>query len=339
LTAFGIAWADASSFVNTVNGVTNAVPKNYVPPLVSNGSLCMLVDYLGGQAQRSYVRMTPTIFWEGHRYGPPKDQLIPFGHFETDVAVGGRTLDAPATWSQTLDTRSAVVTCRNTYGNGLTVETEAFCPFVGDIVVVRKRVSASNPALKSARLIFSYAFGAPRRVTCTSAWNATAQRAEFRFEADAHQPCTGIVAVFADRPVEGLATGQTAKLAVDLALESGKPSEVTFFLVFEDSLGGKDVAGRTLQAQTHILEQGFERSLAEHRKAWAAYWDESYVRLPDAKLERAYCTAQYHLRANATRWSFPVGIFNTHWAGRFFGWDEMFCYQALVSSNHREVAR
>ena len=83
----------------------------------------------------------------------------------------------------------------------------------------------------------------------------------------------------------------------------------------------------------------FSGDFAEHRKAWDAYWDESFVRLPDARLETAYNTAQYHLRANATRWSFPVGIFNTHWAGRFFGWDEMFCYQALVSSNHRDIAR
>jgi hypothetical protein len=61
--------------------------------------------------------------------------------------------------------------------------------------------------------------------------------------------------------------------------------------------------------------------------------------VPDANIQRMYDTAQYHLRANATRWSFPVGIFNTHWSGRFFGWDEMFCYQALVSSNHKEIAQ
>ncbi len=63
------------------------------------------------------------------------------------------------------------------------------------------------------------------------------------------------------------------------------------------------------------------------------------MRLPDERLENVYRTAQYHLRSNATRWSFPVGIFNTHWAGRYFGWDEMFCYQALASSNHLDISR
>ncbi len=336
----------ASPFVNTVDGVSNAVPKGYVPPLVSNGSLCMLIDYLGGQAQTRYVNMTPTIFWEGRRYGPPKDQLIPFGHFETEVAAEGQKLSAPAQWSQTLDTHSARVSCRNAYGNGLVVETEAFCPFAGDLVVVRKRVTSAAPAPRTARLTFTYRFTspgneskAPRRVTCDSAWNDASKRAEFRFQADAHRPCEGLVAVFADRAVTAAVDGQTAALSADLALDNGKPAEVTFCLLFADSLDGKDFEARAAQQQAQALQLGYGGLFADHRKAWAAYWEESYVRLPDAKLETAYTTAQYHLRANATKWSFPVGIFNTHWAGRFFGWDEMFCYQALVSSNHRDIAR
>ena len=56
-------------------------------------------------------------------------------------------------------------------------------------------------------------------------------------------------------------------------------------------------------------------------------------------MEKAYNTAQYHLRANSTEWSFPVGIFNTHWAGKFFGWDEMFCFQGLASSNHLAISK
>ena len=336
----------ASRFVNTVSGVSNAVPPGYVPPLVSNGSLCMLIDYLGGQAQNSYVRMTPTIFWAGHRYGPPKDQLVPFGHFETGVEVAGQKLSVPERWTQTLDTESARVSCRNEYGNGLTVETDVFCPFAGDLVVVRKRVSAANPAVRSARLIFTYRFTPPgnenkppRRVTCDSAWNQVSKRSEFRFQADAHRPCEGLVTVFADHPVTGAVNGQTAALSADLALGDGKPAEVTFCLLFADSLDGQDYEVRLQNLQERVLREGFDGLFAAHRKSWGAYWAESYVRLPDARLETAYNTAQYHLRANATRWSFPVGIFNTHWAGRFFGWDEMFCYQALVSSNHRDIAR
>jgi hypothetical protein len=329
-----------------VNGVSNAVPKGYVPPLVSNGSLCMLVDYLGGQTQKAYVKMTPTIFWEGRRYGPPKDQLIPFGHFETDVFVDGKKCGLPATWTQTLDTKAALVACRNVYDHGVTVETAVFCPFACDLVVIKKRVSSTNPAVRSARLTFTYRFTppgqenkTPRRVTCASSWDESAQKAEYRFQADAHQPCDGLVSVFADKSVTAVIDKQVAALTTEIALDTGKPVDVTFYLLFADSLDGKDFAERAAALQARALQLGYDGLFAEHQQAWSSYWDESYVRLPEAKLETAYNTAQYHLRANATRWSFPVGVFNTHWAGRFFGWDEMFCYQALVSSNHRDIAR
>ena len=346
LVVVGAFAGEASRFVNPVSGVSNAVPPGYVPPLVSNGSLCFLVDYLGGQAQNRYVRMTPTLFWAGRRYGPPNDQLIPFGYFETEVEAAGQKLSVPARWTQTLDTKSALVSCRNVYDHGLTVETEVFCPFMGDLVVVRKRVSTAMPAITSARLSFTYRFTPsanenkpPRRVTCATSWNDADRRAEFRFQADAHRPCEGLVAVCADQAVTAAVNGQIAVLSADLTLAVDRPADVTFCLLFADSLDGKDYAARLAYLQQRVLREGFDGLFAEHRKSWSDYWAESYVRLPDAKLERMYNTAQYHLRANATRWSFPVGIFNTHWAGRFFGWDEMFCYQALVSSNHRDIAR
>ena len=336
----------ASSHLNTVSGSTNAVPKGYVPPLVSNGSLCMLVDYMGGQTQRSYVNMTPTIFWAGRRYGPPKDQLIPFGHFDTDVFAEGQKQTLPAKWTQTLDTKSATVNCRNEYGSGLVVETAVFTPLSRDLIVIKKRVSSTNPAMHSCRLTFNYRFTdkgnanrQPRRVTDTCAWNESSQSAEFRFQADAYRACDGILSVFSDTPVTAVIDKQAVALTSDFALEAGKPVEVTFFLLFADSLDGQDYLERAAKQKALVRQVGCAGLLAEHVKAWGAYWDESYVHLPEAKLEAAYCTAQYHLRANATRWSFPVGIFNSHWAGRFFGWDEMFCYQALVSSNHRDIAR
>lgn len=337
---------DAACHLNTVNGVSNAVPAGYVPPLVSNGSLCMLIDYLGGQMQQDYVKMVPTIFWAGRRYGPPKDQLIPFGHFETDVFVEGKKCGLPVTWTQTLDTKAALVTCSNRYDNGLVVETSVFTPLGRDMVVVRKRLSSANAAIRSARLTFHYRFTptggenhAPRRVVGTGAWNEAAKRAEFRFQADGHQPCDGLVSVFADKTVTAVIDKQVAALTTEIALDASKPVDVTFYLLFADSLDGNNYAERAAKMTGQVRRDGYEGLVGEHRQAWSAYWDASYVRLPDAELERVYSTAQYHLRANATRWSFPVGVFNTHWSGRFFAWDEMFCYQALISSNQRDIAR
>ena len=336
----------ASPHQMTVSGTTNSVPRSYVPPLVSNGSLSMLVDYQGGQSQRAHHRMTPAIWWAGRRYGPPNDQLIPFGYFEQELSVDEQKCVPPATWTQTLDTKAAVVTCRGEYGDAVTVETVVFTHLAHDLVVVKKRLSPKNPHTKSVRLTFKYQFTppskenrVPRRSACESSWNDATQSAEFRFQLDGHRPCDGIIAVFSDRPVTATVDRQVAALSSEVALDAATPVEMTFYLLFADSLDGKDYMERASKLRETARKDGFDGLLAAHRKAWAAYWDESYVRIPDPPLQNAYCTAQYHLRANATKWSFPVGIFPTHWAGRFFGWDEMFCYQALISSNHRDIAR
>lgn len=330
----------------TVSGKTNSVPQGYVPPLVSNGSLSMLVDYQGGQSQHAYQRMTSGIWWAGRRYGPPNDQLIPFGHFEQELSVDGRKCGPHAAWTQTLDTKAAVMTCRNDYDNGLSVETSVFTPLAHDLVVVRKRLVARNPGVRSVRMTFKYQFTppgnenrAPRRVTSAGAWNEASRSAEFRYQADGHRPCDGIVSIFSDQPVTAAINKQAVALTSEIMLDAVKPVEVTTCLLFADSLDGKDYLERAVKLREWVKLEGYAGLLAEHRLGWAAYWGESYVRVPDERLEKAYCTAQYHLRVNATKWSFPVGIFNTHWAGRFFGWDEMFCYQALISSNHRDIAR
>lgn len=335
-----------SPYVCTVSGEQGAIPRGYVPPMVSNGSLCMSIDYQGGQSQRAVAGMTPGICWAGRRYGPPHDQLVPFGHFEQKLSVDGKACAAPATWTQTLNTKAAVVTCRNDYDNGLSVETAVFTPLSHDLIVVKKRFLASSAGVRVARMAFHYQFTppgngnhAPRRVTGTCAWNEASGSAEFRYRADGYRPCDGVISVFSDKTAAAAIDKQAVTLSSEITLDAAKPLEVTTYLLFADSLDGKDYLQRAAKLRELARQQGYDGLLAAHQKAWAAYWDESYAHVPNERLERVYCTAQYHLRANATQWSFPVGIFNTHWAGRFFGWDELFCYQALASSNHLAISR
>ncbi len=331
-------------FESTASGSQDALPAAYVPPMVSNGSLCMLIDYEGGQSQRSYVNMTPGIWWAGRRYGP--DQMVPFGHFEQELSADGTVWKTPTSWTQTLNTREAVVTCRSDYGGAVTVETVVFVHLAHDLVVVKKRISARDPGLRSVRLAFKYQFTppgndnrVPRRTVCSAELPADAGSADFLYQVDGHLPLDGTISVFSDKPATAAIDGQMAVLSADVALDAARPSEMTFYLSFADSMDGKDYLDRAAQLKTRVRQAGFDGMLASHREEWGKYWEESYVRIPDERLEKVYCTAQYHLRANATRWSFPVGIFPTHWAGKYFGWDEMFCYQALISSNHPGIAR
>jgi len=336
----------ADPFQSTVTGAMETLPPGYVPPLVSNGSLSLQVDWLGGQRQQFFRGMKPGLWWAGRRYGPPKDQLVPFGHFRHDLVVDGQKLGPPQRWTQTLDTKQARVSCANEYDAGVTAETTVFVPLTDDLLVVRRRIVARDARPHTVRMTFEYQFTppgdenvVPRRTTCTSQVNAAAQCADLQFQVDGHRPASGVICVFADQPVEVAVDKQRVTLAAEATLDAAHPLERTFFVLFADSLDGRDFAQRAERLRAEARQTGFAGLWAAHQRHWAAYWDQSFVQLPHEPLQRAYCTAQYHLRANATKWSFPVGIFPTHWAGRFFGWDEMFCYQALVSSNHAAIAR
>lgn len=334
---------------STVSGTPDSLPRSYVPPLVSNGNLSMLIDYEGGQSQRTYAgNMTPSIWWAGRRYGPPHDQLVPFGHFEQVLSCGGQTLKAPARWAQSLDTHDAVVICRADYADALTVESTVFVPLGEDIVVIRKRLLPAKPLATPVRIELKYDFSAPgpkrlapKRSTIAPRWNAKTASLDVDYQIDGYRMYDGVLSILCDRTATPHIdqASRTFSLATEVPLAAGKPADVTFFLTFADTFDGKGHHARSARLRQLVRTEGFAGLLSGHQRQWAAFWDESSVRVPGERLEKAYYAALYDLRCNATRWSFPVGIFNTHWAGRYFGWDEVFCFLGLASSNHLSISR
>jgi hypothetical protein len=338
--------ADGSVHQLTVTGKQQSAPRGYVPPVLGNGNLCLQVDYEGCQSQRAYAKMIPGILWAGRRYGPPGDQLVPFGHFEQALSCDGKPCRTPSSWQQTLNTKDALTDCQCDYGDSLTVQSTVFVPLAQDLVAVKKRFVSKDQAAHTVRIEFNYLFSPPgktnqppRRVTMTPQWKADSKSLDVAYHVDGYRACDGVVSVLADGPVTPRIDQQTFSLAADLAIDAASPKEITFYLVFADSLDGKDYQQRMAQLKSLVRAQGFAGLLETHKQQWASYWDESYVRVPDQPMEKAYYTSQYHLRTNATKWSFPVALFNTHWAGRFFGWDEMFAYLGMASSNHLSVAK
>ena len=330
----------------TASGTLESLPRSYVPPLLSNGGLTMLVDYQGCQFQRAYAGMTPGVWWAGRRYGPPKDLLIPFGHFEQEVSCNGKSYKTPSHWTQSLDTREALTTCQCDYGDALTVETTVFIPLSKDLVAIRKRISSKDPAARSARLEFKYDFSAPGRTSAAPVrsvikpqWNAKTASLDVDYQIDGYRVYDGLLAIVCDKPATPRIENRTFSLSAEVALPPGQQSEITFYLLFADSFDGQDYRLRAAQLKTLVKSEGFNGLLAEHRREWAAYWAESEIRIPEKRMQEVYDTAQYHLRANATQWSFPVAVFNTHRAGRYFGWDETFCLLGLASSNHLAISR
>jgi hypothetical protein len=336
--------ARAIAHETAVSDENGSTPKGYVPPLVSNGNISLQVDYEGCQFQQTYARLTPCIFWAGRRFEPPKAPLVSFGHFEQDLSVDGKACKRPTHWQQSLDTDAGLVRCRCDYDDVLSVETTAFVPLDQDFVVVHKRLVPRRPGVGSARVAFKYQFSPdkenvpPRRVAMGTP-KASETGIEIPYQFDGYQFCDGVIQLLADRPVTAQIDRQIFCLSADLAMEGRKPAEITFYLVLADSMDGKTFRQRAARMKAIIEAKGFARLLADHQHQWARYWAESFVRLPVERMEKAYYTAQYHLRINTTKWSMPIALLNTHWAGLFFAWDESFVCLGLASSNHLAMSQ
>jgi hypothetical protein len=337
-----------SSFVNTVKGISDTPPEGYVPPLVSNGSLSMLIDYKGGQTQQKYANLTPGIYWAGRKYGPVPDELIPFGHFQQALIVNGKEYKDPVSWEQTLDAEKAIVTCKNDYGNDLSVETVIFTHMDHDLIVIKKKITSKSSDIHAAEIALKYQFTQPgdanvlpRRVKSECKFDEKSQSVRFQYEADGHalRLFKGVISLFADKQTEAYIDNQMVYMSAKMDLSKDKTAEITYYLLFSDSMDGDDYLERANELESKIKQEGFAGLEKSHIEGWEEYHQECFVHLPDAQMERVYNTAQYHLRANATKWSFPVGIYPNHWHGRYFGWDETFCFQALASSNHLSISK
>jgi hypothetical protein len=108
----------------------------------------------------------------------------------------------------------------------------------------------------------------------------------------------GTVTVFSDAPA---ARAETIDKGLRLTLDRPRGT-VRFFLVFRDSLDARkpDVA--------FVRAAGWDGLLRAHTDAWRAFWGDTYISIPDARIQEIYYTALYNLKCWSTAWSIPVGI-------------------------------
>lgn len=302
---------------------STSVTAQYVPPPLGNGQLSVMLDYEGAQRQQAYPgHLTPMIWWAGRRYESRLREYVPFGYVEQD---GG----AVASWRQSLEPRTGSMTTACVYADGRQIDTEAFVHLEQSVLAFRKTFTGS--------LTFHYTLAQPgtsrllpKRMQILP--SVCPNGVDIAYTLAGQEPYHGVVSVLCDRPAKVAVAGNRFSLTV-------AEGPASFYLLFVDSMEHADVLEATCALKQQVKELGYDGLFAGHCQAWAAYWDEAYVRLPSAKQSEVYLTAQYHLRISATPWSIPTGIFGTHWHGRYFGFDEHFSYMALASSGHLEIAR
>lgn len=272
----------------------------YVPPAVGNGDLSVQIDREGAMAQKSYCEMIPGIRRAGYRYDNPTGRLIPLGYFTQSLSGLGEL----TRWEQSLETDDGVVECDCSYSDGTHIRTTVFCHLGKNILVIRKELETTL----DGHFEFIYHLDPPRaKVT---------QQGEFKlaYKVDGMEQYEGTVSVTADVPVK--ASWQDGQLRLSTTARS-----CTFFIAFDEETTASG-----------------EELLAESRELWREFWNEGYVRIPSPRLQQVYQASLYHLRISTTRWSIPTGIFETHWNGLYFGFDEYFNMMGLMTAGHVESA-
>ena len=279
-----------------------AAVRKYVPFPLGNGDLSFQVDYLGGMKQRRWPGgMIPGIYRAGYRYNNVDGHsLVPFGYFDWE------NQDEPLDWTQAFDSDSALCTCVCEYDGGLSVRTELFCMLNRNIIGIRRRVSGKQrPALH-------YFLDAPRMKL------RAGSNGRIDYSIDTVNSPSGTIWLVSSAQKSFL-NGNGFELAAD-------DYELTAFIAF----GNAEAA--------YAASQGFDKLLEENRTEWGTFWAESRISDIEESLLRVCRTAEYHLRISSTRWSIPVGLFPTHWQGRYFGFDEFFSCCGLAATGHLKDA-
>lgn len=282
----------------------SAENKRYVPVPVGNGDLSLLIDYHGSMEQHEYsCNMVPQIWRAGVRSDSVGFPLVSMGY----LLIKPQSQSETVSWSQTLDTNCAMTESMVTYADGSMTEAQTFCSLAANIIVMRRKFTGNAP------FQLEYHLGTQRMRL----------KGNLQEGLDCHidglQQYHEKIYLFADRPVEYAAIEGGYRFIAN-------GGEVTFFLAY----GEADAA--------RARRLGFDGLFAEHKVMWAEFYRESTPPEVSPKIAEVYSTAIYHLKISTTKWSIPVGLYATHWHGRYFGFDESFAVGGLMSAGHLQTA-
>ena len=336
----GAVFAASNPLIGRLEGVGFEPPEGYAAPLISNGDLNMLVEWMGGQTGVKRNEMIAEVYWQGRR-GPAREAaLFSFGRFMPEMRVNGADALLPARWAQTLDIKSAIVECEGEFECGVKATTKVFCAIDRNVVAIRRTVKNVSQEKKKVELDLKYILQPHERLSgswCNKDLYFTRSPYE-RMRGKWAEPNTDVKRTF-----HGLTYGHEVigfdidvvscdggMICREFELDAGKSCTVDWFIVYSDTFE---------ERRTVMPECSWDDLFALHSKLWSEYYAESFVRIPDAQMQRMYDVQQYHLRCNATRWGFPVGIFPYHWQGKYFGFDEMYMHDGLISAGHFDIAR
>jgi len=321
-----------------INSDDKEIIEQYIPPIAGNGELCYLVDYTGGQLQKSYpggyFDMYPTIWWAGKRYDNHQYSLVPFGHFENlNLCEKNSKI---AFWEQELEPEKGIITSRIKTDGKTEEENIIFSPFEERMIVIHKTTKAQDGGHKKIGLRFVLSppnekNKLPDKMKINP--EIDENLINIAYSIDGYKQYTGNILIYATKNVKITHNKNKFDLVFHIN-DNLKTDDITFYLLFHCTEDKKSLKKKA----EHLKACKFDSVLNRYIKDWSSFHNKGFVNLPDKRLQKQWKTSLYHLMISSTKWSVPTGILNTHWNGRYF-YDEFYSFLALLSSGHWELSK
>lgn len=334
-----------------IQGKGGVTPDGYVSPVIANGEMSTTLDFSCSMrsADKSVKNAMPAgIFMAGRRHGGPAWTLFNFGCFASKVTVDGVERDFPDRWVQRLEERRGTLVYEHDYGE-LKIKSEAFVMFRRNALILRRR--ATNTGGAAHRLSLGARVEIPKDKLLVGDWKVNptngANTCHYQYETYVDWPLGSAGEAWlwtSAKDAVCSVKGATGEVEKELPLKPGESAAIDFIYTL-DNFGGimprekmtQPTGADTIRGATK--PGGVDALQREHELGWREYFAEGYVKIPDAAMQKMWDVANYHVRCDRTPWSFPVGISPSHWNGRYFGFDEMYIHQGMISAGHLRDAR
>ncbi len=181
LTTFAAVAGVFSAFAATreVCSVGTNAPPGYVPALLSNGNLCMTVDFSGGVSAPKKERkrgMSNGIFIMNRRLEGPKYALYGHGWYRPTLKVDGNELSVPDRWRQTLDPLEAKTVVVGEFGD-IVRKIETFVAPDADVIAIRQTFAG----VEGKRIEAGIEYFEPESERITGEWTESADSRVFAY--------------------------------------------------------------------------------------------------------------------------------------------------------------
>lgn len=333
LATASVSLARATPIDGVLFGRGSELPQGYSPALISNGDVSLGVDPWLGVSGTNCFEFSSGIFRAGRRYMDGWRCLYPQGSFKTIVEVDGKVADI-GDWRQELNIETASCLVENDFG-GVRMSGRVFVPTGRRAIVIRQVFSVTDARTHDVRAGLD-AMAPDFKKRLVGDWRADVALGAKTYAFRAYARTVNDAAL-----TVGGADGTSTEPIRKFRLEPGEERTLDWYLTMADTLdeGSGNPVEMSKVELSELRRIGHDALLAAHVRDWGRYYAERAIDIPDARLMRMTKMAEYHLRCVGTRWSFPIGIMNSHWAGRVFAFDEMYAVQGLLAAGHFNLAR